>query len=189
MADEHELIRDPKTLRALAHPMRWKLIDVLRTYGASTATQCAELLGESVASCSYHLNVLSQYGFVAEVQGKGRQKPWRLVRPDQSWSSIGMDDETAMAAEAAGDAFLDQEFSAIRERFRHKDGEPVEWRERMGTFATTEFLTVAEAAEVHARIFEIFAPYADRLETVENRPEGARPVRFFLATTVAPSRD
>jgi predicted ArsR family transcriptional regulator len=189
MADERELIRDPKTLRALAHPMRWKIINVLRTYGASTATQCAELIGESVAGCSYHLNMLAQYGFVAEVQGKGRQKPWQLVRPDQSWSSIGMDDETAMAAEAAGDAFLDHEFSSIRERFRRKDLEPVEWREQMGTFATTEFLTVAEAADVHARIAEILKPYADRVENVENRPEGARPVRFFLATTVAPGRD
>jgi hypothetical protein len=187
--DEVELIRDPKVLRALAHPLRWKLIDVLATYGATTATRCAELLGESVASCSYHLNMLAQYGFVAEVPGKGRQKPWRLVRRDQSWSSIGMDDETALAAEAAGEAFLEKEFSSIRERFRGKDREPLEWREVVGTFATTEFLTTEEAAEVQAKITDIFRQYVDRVEHEENRPEDARPVRFFLATTVAPRRD
>ncbi|ONI85668.1 hypothetical protein ALI22I_28285 [Saccharothrix sp. ALI-22-I] len=189
MADDEELIRDPKTLRALAHPLRWKLIDVLVNYGPSTATRCAELLGESVASCSYHLNMLAQYGFVAEVPGKGRQKPWRMVRKTQSWSSIGMDDETALAAEAAGDAFLEKEFSSIRERFRGKDHEPLEWRQEMGTYATTEFLTAEEASDVHAKIAEIFKPYADRIENVEKRPEDARPVRFFLATTVAPRRD
>lgn len=189
MADEVELIRDPKTLRALAHPLRWKLMDVLATYGASTATKCAELLGESVASCSYHLNMLAQYGFVAEVPGKGRQKPWRLVRHDQSWSSIGMDDETALAAEAAGEAFLEKEFASIRERFRGKDREALEWRRVMGTFASLDFLTAEEAAEVQAKIADVLQPYADRVEHEENRPEGARPVRFFLATTVAPRRD
>jgi hypothetical protein len=187
--DEVDLIRDPKTLRALAHPLRWKLIEVLGNYGPSTATQCAEVLHESVASCSYHLNVLAQYGFVAEVPGKGRQKPWRLVRVNQSWSSIEMDDETAIAAEAAGDAFLEKEFASIRERYRVQDRESLEWRRITGTYATTEFLTAEEAAEVQARIAEVFKPYAGRLENAENRPEGARPVRYFLATTVAPRRD
>ncbi len=187
--DDVELIRDPTTLRALAHPLRWKLIQVLGDYGPSTATQCAEVLRESVASCSYHLNMLAQYGFVAEVPGKGRQKPWRLVRANQSWSSIEMDDETALAAEAAGDAFLEKEFSSMRERFRGKDHEPVEWRKVMGSYATTEFLTVEEAAEVHRKIAELFKPFAGRLEDEDNRPEGARPVRFFLGTTVAPRRD
>lgn len=189
MADEVELIRDPKTLRALAHPLRWKLINVLRTYGASTATQCAELIGESVASCSYHLNVLAQYGFVAEVPGKGRQKPWQLVRRDLSLSSVGVDDETALAAQAASEAYLDQEFSSIRDRFRTKDREPLEWQEVVGTHTATEFLTAEEVADVHAKMLEIFEPYADRVENAENRPEDARPVRFFLATTVAPRRD
>lgn len=187
--DEPELIRDPKTLRALAHPLRWKLIEILGSYGPSTATQCAEVLHESVASCSYHLNMLAQYGFVAEVPGKGRQKPWRLVRANQSWSSIGMDDEAALAAEAAGDAFLEKEFSSMRERFRGKDREPVDWREVMGTYATTEFLTAEEASEIHRKIAELFKPYVDRFENEDNRPEGARPVRFFLGTTVAPRRD
>ncbi|MFE9746125.1 ArsR/SmtB family transcription factor [Saccharothrix saharensis] len=187
--DEPELIRDPKTLRALAHPLRWKLMEVLHNYGPSTATQCAEVLDESVASCSYHLNMLAQYGFVAEVPGKGRQKPWRLVRTNQSWSSIGMDDETALAAEAAGDAFLEKEFSSMRDRFRRKDRESLEWREVMGTYATTEFLTAEEAAEVQRKIADIFKPFADRVDDGTKRPEGARPVRYFLATTVAPRRD
>lgn len=187
--DDVELIRDPKTLRALAHPLRWKLLEVLGNYGPSTATQCAEALGESVASCSYHLNMLAQYGFVAEVPGKGRRKPWRLVRTNQSWSSLEMDDETALAAEAASDAFLEKEFGSIRERFRGRDREPVEWRRVMGTYATTEFLTAEEAEEVQARIAEIFKPFADRHKDENDRPEGARPVRYFLTTTVAPRRD
>lgn len=62
-------ISDPKALRALSHPFRWKLINLLTEEGPCTATQCAAVLGESVASCSYHLNMLAKYGFVAEVEG------------------------------------------------------------------------------------------------------------------------
>jgi hypothetical protein len=43
---------DPKTLRALAHPLRWRLIDLIDSEATATATRCAEILGESVASCS-----------------------------------------------------------------------------------------------------------------------------------------
>ncbi len=184
MADD-ELIRDPKALRALAHPFRWKLIEVLSSEGPCTATRCAELTGESVASCSYHLNMLAKYGFVEEVTGKGRQKPWRLTRRNQSWSSLELDQEGALAAEAASDAFLEHEFATTRRNFRRKQLEPVEWREVMGVDATRNFLTAEEAAEVLAEIRAVLNRYADRVEA-DDRPEGSRAVRFFLATTVAP---
>jgi len=36
---------DPEglALRALAHPLRWKLIDLLGSEGSATATRCAEV--------------------------------------------------------------------------------------------------------------------------------------------------
>lgn len=185
MADD-DLIRDPTTLRALAHPFRWKLIDLLGVEGECTATRCAEVTGESVASCSYHLNMLAKYGFVTEVTGRGRQKPWRLARKSQSWSTLDMEPEAVLAAEAASDALLEQEFATIRERFRRKELEPREWRTAIGVDASLEFLTAEEATAAVAEVRAIFERYADRRDPTADRPEGARPVRFFLATTVAP---
>ncbi|MEV0678096.1 helix-turn-helix domain-containing protein [Actinosynnema sp. NPDC050436] len=191
MAEPREdLIRDPRELRALAHPFRWKLIDLLASEGERTATQCARALGESVPSCSYHLNVLAKYGFVEEVPDvKGRQKPWRMLRHHQSWSSEGVDDEMALAAEAAGDALVEQEFATMRERLRGKGLEPPEWRRATGIRAHLEFLTAEELDEVHAAMFAVLDKYADRRQDPAARPEGARPVRIFQATTVAPRRD
>ncbi|TWP47466.1 winged helix-turn-helix transcriptional regulator [Lentzea tibetensis] len=186
MADGY--VSDPKALRALSHPFRWKLIHLLTDRGASTATFCAEQLGESVASCSYHLNMLAKYGFVEEVQGPGRQKPWRLTDRDQGISAEGLDDEGALAAEAAAMAFFDQEFSQIKERMRRRELEPDEWRRSIATNSTTKFLTADELAEMRAEIVEIFTRYGDRAERPEARPEGARPVRFFLSTSVAPEK-
>src|SRR5258708_10398512 len=71
-------ITDPKALRALAHPIRMSLIGLLRTEGPLTATRAAELLGESSASCSFHLRQLAQYGMAEEAPGGQRtERPWQ----------------------------------------------------------------------------------------------------------------
>lgn len=90
---------DPQALRALAHPLRWKLIDVLEREGDATATRCAELTGESVASCAYHLGILAKYGYVEASPGRtGREKPWRLTGQEQR---IGNDDREDIDGELA----------------------------------------------------------------------------------------
>ncbi|MFD5827342.1 winged helix-turn-helix domain-containing protein [Lentzea sp. NPDC060358] len=179
-------ITDPKALRALSHPFRWKLLQVLTEQGPHTATQCSEKLEESVASCSYHLNMLAKYGFVEEVEGPGRQKPWRIVRGRQSISTEGLEGEAAMAAEAAAMAYLDQEFERTRERLRRHEHLPEEWRKAVGTQGTVKFLTVEEAAEYQAELQALLEKYDDRRLDESLRPEGARAVRYFLAVTVAP---
>ncbi|NUT92679.1 MAG: helix-turn-helix transcriptional regulator [Saccharothrix sp.] len=188
MADD--VIRDPKALRALAHPFRWRLITLLGEEGPRTATQCAQATGESVASCSYHLNTLAKYGFVAEVAGvKGKQKPWQLVRQEQVWSGEGADDETAMAGEAASEAFLEHTFAEIRDANRRKSLEPEQWRKALALNGRLEFLTAEEVAEITAEVLAVIERYSGRNDDPSTRPEGARPVRFLLSTTVAPQRD
>lgn len=67
-------------LRALAHPARLQILDLLRVHEQLTATECAVRLKLSTKSCSYHLHVLAAQGLV--VQGPAlatdtRQRPWR----------------------------------------------------------------------------------------------------------------
>ena len=79
----HPAAPDPRALRALAHPLRWQLIDLIGS--EATATRCAEVLGESVASCSYHLGILGKYGYIELVPGQaGKEKPWRLASRQQN---------------------------------------------------------------------------------------------------------
>lgn len=179
-------ITDPKALRALSHPFRWKLINLLTEQGPSTATQCSAKLGESVASCSYHLNMLAKYGFVAEVEGPGRQKPWRIVKRHQMISAEGLDDEGALAAEAAEMAYLDQEFERIREYARQHEHLSDEWRDHYGVVSSTSFMTREELREVQREIRALLDRFDARVENPELRPEGARAVRFFVSTTVSP---
>src|SRR5690606_30942861 len=59
---------DPARLRALAHPIRLRLIEELGDLGEATATDCARRVGESVASCSFHLRQLEKYGYVERAE-------------------------------------------------------------------------------------------------------------------------
>lgn len=188
MADAPQKITDAKTLRALAHPLRWELMDLLRLEATATATRCAEVTGESVASCSYHLNMLAKYGFVQEATGgQGREKPWRLIRHDQSWSAYGagMDPEGALVAQALTDVFLDHEAAQLKRWIRREEREPEAWREATGMTGVTTYLTVEEMAEVTRELREVATRYTGRSEDPSLRPAGSRAARIFITTSLA----
>src|SRR5579862_8518083 len=76
-------ISDPKAIRALAHPLRLDLLELLSATGPATAAHCGRVLGQSQASCSFHLRQLAKYGFVEEaVPGKDkRERRWQVPEP------------------------------------------------------------------------------------------------------------
>jgi DNA-binding transcriptional ArsR family regulator len=72
--------RDPRRLRAIAHPLRLRILDVMALCGPLTATEVAALVGHSPANCSWHLRQLARYGFITEAgDGSGRRRPWRMA--------------------------------------------------------------------------------------------------------------
>lgn len=178
---------DPTALRALAHPLRWELMEVVGSEGTATATRCAEVLGESVASCSYHLGILAKYGYIEEVPGRtGREKPWRLVSTTQDLSSGGLDTEGQLAAEAATEAFLDWEFARTKQRLRHGSLEPGQWRPKLN--GDTAWLTEDEYAALWRELRAVLERYRrdEQLLDPSQRPEGSRETRVFIALSAKP---
>src|ERR1044072_7642426 len=118
MADETKRITDPKALRAMAHPLRWQLLEIVGREGSATATQCAQETGESVANCSYHLNLLAKYNYVEKAEGgQAGEKPWRVGHQSQQFGSADAGgDDARLAPQAAMTAFLDYEFGVIKDR-------------------------------------------------------------------------
>lgn len=179
--------RDPKALRALAHPLRWQLLDLLGSEGTATATRCAEVLGESVASCSYHLGMLAKYGYIEEVPGRtGREKPWRLASARQDLGPAGLDTEGQLAAEAATEAFLDHEFARTRQRYRRKSLEPKQWQPAL--LGESVWLTEQEYAAAKEELLAVLERYRRDRDLLEpsQRPAGSREARLFVAVSVAP---
>lgn len=187
MSDDATSSRNAKALRALAHPLRWKLIDLVGREETATATRCADELAESVASCSYHLNILAKYGFLEPAPGgPGREKPWRLTSFTQDLSGEGLGVEGQLAAQAASEVFLDHELNRMKERLRRHDLEPAQWRDAVAFGGVTTSLTADELRGVTAALNEIAQRYADRATDRSKVPPGAREVRIFIATSVAP---
>ncbi|MEW2489763.1 helix-turn-helix domain-containing protein [Streptomyces sp. NPDC048411] len=78
--------------KALTHPLRIRLLGMLRQDGPATASELAARTRESSASTSYHLRVLAKYAFVAEAQHRdGRERRWQAVHAVTSWSSKAME--------------------------------------------------------------------------------------------------
>ena len=180
-------VTDPLALRALAHPVRWKLIDVLASEGTVTATRCAQVLGESTATCSYHLGILAKYGYITRVAGaQWREKPWKLARQDLGISASGEDQEQAAASRAAADAFVDHEMTRLRDAIRASADEPGEWQGTQRVMAATARLTAAEVRQAITEIGQVLARYGERAGE-SARTETAREVRLFAAVSPAPA--
>jgi hypothetical protein len=185
--DSLEAGLNAKALRALAHPLRWHLIDLLGSEESATATRCAQVLGESVASCSYHLGILAKYGFIELVPGQpGKEKPWRLISREQRLSAAGLDAEGALAAEAATEAFLDHELVRMKQRLRRLSLEPEAWRKASTFSGVSTWMTSDELRAVSEELQRVLERHADREGKAALRPEGAREVRLFVVTSVAP---
>ena len=122
-------ITDPKAMRAMAHPVRLALMEALNHYGQLTATEAAEIVGESPSNCSFHLRQLAKYGFVEEAEGgKGRQRPWRTVNVGIRLSDVQEDPETALAAGTLARVVQDRWLARARAGMQQRQYLPDEWR-------------------------------------------------------------
>lgn len=90
-------------LRTLAHPMRMRLLGLLRQEGPATATALASRVGTNSGQTSYHLRQLCDSGLVEDDpgHGDGRARWWRAAHEGTSWVSTDfVDDPEARAADA-----------------------------------------------------------------------------------------
>ncbi|HET6214809.1 MAG TPA: helix-turn-helix domain-containing protein [Micromonosporaceae bacterium] len=172
-------LRDPRALRAFAHPVRLRLMEELLTTGPATASELAERVGESAANCSWHLRQLARYGFVEEAGGgAGRQRPWRLVVQTHSWGSGDETPELAVAADAASEMLLEREVAALRTWRAVRRVAPPEWRAGAFVAQSQAYLTADELAAIHREVEALLLRYLPRLSDPESRPPGAHLVRL-----------
>lgn len=90
MDERTRWLKDPREMRALAHPLRLRLLGLLRVEGPATASMLAERVGEVPALASYHLRQLASHGFVEEapeLARNGRERWWRAAHERTSWEA------------------------------------------------------------------------------------------------------
>jgi predicted ArsR family transcriptional regulator len=185
--DRKVQLTDPRALRAYAHPTRMTLVGLLRREGPFTATRAAELTGESVASCSYHLRMLAKYGLVEEAPpGPGREKPWRATADFTDWPGYSDDPAVASAAEALTGAVAENYFLRMTQAIEARGALPRRWQEAERFTDASLYVTPDELTALGEQIDALLAGYADRITDPSRRPEGARRVPYLQIAYVSP---
>jgi DNA-binding transcriptional ArsR family regulator len=164
MAGEKRIIEiDARTLRAIAHPLRMRMLGILRTEGPATATGLAERLGESSGTTSWHLRQLAEHGFIVEdtEQGSRRDRWWRAAHEFTRVRSEDFLDDPDNAGAVA--AFL---FEAVGIYYRNATNFIAqmrswgkEWVEAADISDFQLSLTPPELAELHEKLHEVVRRY------------------------------
>ncbi|MET7965917.1 winged helix-turn-helix domain-containing protein [Micromonospora sp. NPDC005305] len=172
-------LTDPQALRALAHPIRLKLLELLTVDGPASGRKLADRTGESTASISYHVGQLAKWGLVepAPDLAEGRERPWRATSRGITWSATGDGSpEFAAASRALREQFIAQRLAALDSYQRHQDDFDTAWQEAAWVGEDIGYLDPDELVEVTERIKALIGEY-----TAATRPRtaNARRVAFF----------
>jgi DNA-binding transcriptional ArsR family regulator len=173
-------LRDPQALRALAHPIRIRLLGVLRREGPLSASEAGRRIGESSGSASYHLRQLERYGLVEDAPGgRGRERLWQATALYTSWPDVADTPELAEATEAFTRFVLSRYVARLERWFERRASEPVEWQQAASYGDSFLYLTVEELTQLRDSLQALAEPYDERVSRPETRPAGARPVAFL----------
>ncbi|MFB8230905.1 ArsR/SmtB family transcription factor [Cellulosimicrobium sp. NPDC055967] len=172
----------PTQLKALAHPLRVQILDLLSTHGALTASRLADLVGESSGSTSYHLRQLARHGFVREVAGRGTARERWWERPPGGFT-VSTPDETEDTATTLATAMVSREFENARARkiqaFLERSSElPTRWLDGARLTTASMWLTADQMNEV-ADAWDALDATLHRFQGQEQAP-GARPVQIHF---------
>lgn len=76
-----EPVPDPRMLRAIAHPVRSRILSELGAAGCLRAADVARLIGIPANQASFHLRQLAKYGLAVEAPEEARDRRDRVWKP------------------------------------------------------------------------------------------------------------
>jgi DNA-binding transcriptional ArsR family regulator len=176
-------ITAPQEIKALTHPLRLDLLELLAVIGPATAARCGRALGVPQANCSFHLRQLAKYGFVADA-GPGadrRERIWRLpeVRPTLRVPP-GVD---SVLERQLRRVVVERETRAILDYAKRRDQENPQWRDTGTLMTAVAICSPEDALEIKDKWKALLEPYLARTAAESQLRPGQRHVRYFMAAT------
>ncbi|NJP88563.1 helix-turn-helix transcriptional regulator [Nonomuraea sp. FMUSA5-5] len=183
--DKSVVVLDARGLRALAHPVRVQLVDLLRKHGPSTATRLAERLGVNSGTASYHLRRLGAAGFVEEdlERGNARERWWRSVHRATRLTGEELAEREPEAVLAYMQSVAALYNLRVQRALNEMQTMPREWRGVLDLSSHALRLTPEEGLRLREELDEVISRYR-RDVPGEPAPDGA--ARVSLITEVLP---
>jgi DNA-binding transcriptional ArsR family regulator len=155
-------ITDLASLQAFTHPLRLRLLTMLRLDGPLTASDLARRTGESSGSTSYHLRQLERFGFVEDAPnaGSGRERHWAVTADAQRVRGGDFVDDPAGWA-ALGE-LVGLNLRRWTDALRGFIAEPERWPGWMGAVSTSHSavrLSISQLADLTADVQAVIDRY------------------------------
>jgi DNA-binding transcriptional ArsR family regulator len=181
---KHGAKLETDALRALAHPLRIRILDELSMFGPLTASGLGERLGESSGATSYHLRQLEKVGLVDEdtARGNARERWWMrrpgpISIPDPAEFPAGSSER--LASRLVSDEFMRGRELAFREFMAADEGSvPEEWA-KLGVADTINIrLTPEQLKDLLNEVDLVLWKFLDAYKATPSA--GSRPVQIQL---------
>lgn len=165
MDDEREGIRlDSDSLRVLAHPLRSRLLSLLRLHGPATATGLADLLDTNTGATSYHLRKLASVGLVEDTgEGVGKRRLWAPTTRSHSYvpSDFADDPDAGAALTWLSHHYVQQMAERMTAWYDAQDAWPVAWRDACGMGDDAVLATPDQVSRMMAEVAEVVERYRE----------------------------
>jgi len=177
------IVPNTAALKALAHPVRVRMLGILRLEGPSTSTQLAARLKLNTGATSYHLRQLALHGFIDDAHdlGNGRERWWQARHETTVVPADWDNGEGLEASMAFSQAALTWQVAQMQRALETYTSTPKAWRQASAASDFTMALTPEQAKalsdRLHAILWEAMAS-APKLGT--ELPEGVRPFTIAL---------
>ncbi|MGC5223248.1 ArsR/SmtB family transcription factor [Micromonospora sp. DT81.3] len=172
-------VLDAGALRALAHPLRVQIYDILSQYGPQTASSLAARLGESSGATSYHLRALAAHDLIREIEGRGtgRERWWE--RPKGGVTFANPEAMRTPSGRAATQLVMAEFFRRRQQQLvdyvnRGIINEPETWQESSLLSTSTARMTVEQTQKLGREIQALVDAATDKYR--DQQGEGVRPV-------------
>lgn len=184
MSARSTVVLSSAQVRALAHPLRLRLLVALRVAGPATATALAQRLGTNTGQTSYHLRQLAEVGLIVEddARGRGRERWWRAAHDAHDWSAAARsgdpDDQAAVEWMAGSVAALQSRW--LEAWLREQDDWSQDWQDASDLSDWSLELTPEQARALVAELHAVVERHRQAVGGSSPHPEAEEGARQFI---------